>query len=194
MPAAGYPAPANHWFPPSSKWYGREVPLAAERRAAGPPGGAGLASTPSLGPDGAESHPHRGHRGLRRRGRLWRAAGVAGADPRHGRAAAGRFHRQTAAIWSAAALAPPLLRADGGQAAGGTPLSGVRLHPEGRHGPSLVAALQWPVQGPRLRPEGLPATGRRAGGDCFHRPPQAALGVRPVQPAQPPLRGRPRAG
>jgi hypothetical protein len=81
VPAAGYPTPANHCFPPSSKWYGREVPPPAEGRAAGPPGVAGLASTPPLGPDGAESRPHRGHRSLCHRGRLWRTAGAARADP-----------------------------------------------------------------------------------------------------------------
>jgi hypothetical protein len=57
VPAAGHPAPANHCFPPSSKWYGREVPPPAERCPAGPPCMARLASTPSLGPDGAESRP-----------------------------------------------------------------------------------------------------------------------------------------
>jgi hypothetical protein len=155
------------------------MPPPTEGRAASPPGGTGLASTPSLGPDGAESRPHRGHGSLRRRGRLRRATGVAGADPRHGRAAAGRLHRQTAAIRPAAALAPTLLRADGGQATGGPPLSGVRLCPQGRHHPSPVAALQRPIQGSRLRPESFPAAGWRARGDGVHRPPQAAPGGRP---------------
>jgi transposase InsO family protein len=59
-----------------------------------------------------------------------------------GEPAAGRFNRQTAAIRSATAFASPLLRADGGQAAAGTPLSGIRLRPEERHDPSLVGALQ----------------------------------------------------
>jgi transposase InsO family protein len=61
----------------------------------------------------------------------------------------------------------------------GTPVSGIRVRPEGRHGPSLVAALQRPVQGSRLGPEGVPATGGRVGGDGIHRPPLAAPGGRP---------------
>ncbi len=125
------------------------------------------------------SRPHRGHRSLRRRGRLRRATGVAGTDPRHGRTAVGRLHHQTAAVRSTAAFAPTLLRADGGQAAGGTPLSGVRLCPQGRDHSSPVAALQRPIQGCRLRHENIPAAGWRARGDRVHRQPQAAPGGRP---------------
>jgi hypothetical protein len=91
-----------------------------------------------------------------------------GADTGRGRAAAGRLHRQTAASRSAAAFTSPLLRTDGSQAAGGAALSGIRVHPEGRHGPPLVAALQRPVQGPRLGPEGVPAAGGRAGRVGLH--------------------------
>jgi hypothetical protein len=111
---------------------------------------------------------------LRRRGRLRRTAGVAGADSRQGRAVAARLHRQAAAV-RPTAFAPTLLCA----AAGGPPLSGVRLCPQGRHHPSPVAALQRPIQGSRLRPESFPAAGWRAGGDRVHRPPQAAPGGRP---------------
>ncbi len=83
------------------------------------------------------------------------------------------------AVRPAAAFAPTLLCADGGQAAGGPPLSGVRLCPQGRHHPSPVAALQRSIQGSRLRPESFPAAGWRAGGDRVHRPPEAARGGRP---------------
>jgi hypothetical protein len=98
-------------------------------------------------------------------------AGAAGADPGRGRAAAGRLHRQTAAIGAVAAFTSPLLRTDGGQTAGGAVIGGIRVRQEGRHGSPIVAALQRPVQGPRLRRKGVPAAGGQAGGVGFHRPP-----------------------
>jgi hypothetical protein len=168
----------------------RRLKNALRARLAGP----GLASTPPLGPDGAESRPHRGHRSLRRRGRLWRTAGAAGANPRHGRAAAGRFHRQTATIRAAAAFAPPLLRADGRQAAGGAPLSSIRVRPEGRHGPPLSPLYSGPYKvlasGPKVFRLQVGEREETVSIDRLkpHR------GAAPVQPAQPPARGRPRAG
>jgi hypothetical protein len=107
---------------------------------------------------------------VRRRDHVRCSAGATGADPGRGRAAAGRLHRQTVAIRFAAAFTPPFLCADGGQAGDGVVISGIRVHPEERRGSPLVAALQRPVQGPRLRPEGVPAAGGRAGVG-FHRPP-----------------------
>jgi hypothetical protein len=66
---------------------------------------------------------------------------------------------------------PPLLSTDGGQAASSAVISGIRVRPEGRRGSPLVSALQRPVQGPRLRPEGVRVAGGRSGGVCLHRLP-----------------------
>ncbi len=194
MPAAGHPAPANHCLLPSSKWYGREVPPPAERRAAGPPGGAGLASTPSLGPNGAESRPHRGHRGLRNRGRLWRAAGVAGADPRHGEPPPAYF---IAKLWQSGPPPPscPLSYAQMAAKPAAALLSATFVYiRNGGTVPPLSPLYSGPYRvlasGPKVFRLQVGEREETVSIDRLkpHR------GAAPVQPAQPPSRGRPRAG
>jgi hypothetical protein len=97
-------------------------------------------------------------------------------------------------IRSTAAFTTPLLRTDGGQALGCVDVGGVRVCPQRRHGLPIVAALQRPVKGPLLGSEGVPVAGGRVRGGGLHRPPEAAPGAAPVQPKQPPARGRPPAG
>jgi hypothetical protein len=142
------------------------VPPAAEGRTAGLPGGTGLASTPSLGPDGPRAAPTED-------------TGVSAAEivfslplVLPGQILDMEEPPQADFIaklrQSSAAFTPPLLRADGGQASGSAALGGVCVHPEGWHGSPLVSALQRPVQGPRLIPKGVPAAGGRAGRDGLH--------------------------
>jgi hypothetical protein len=137
----------------------------AERRAAGPPGGAGLASAPSLGPDGAESRPHRGHASeivfgapLVPPGQILDTEEPPPADfitklrqsnpPLPSRPLS---YVQMAAKPAAALLSAAFVYIQ----KGGTVLP-------------LVAALQRPLQGPRLGPEGVPAAGGRAGRVGLH--------------------------